>query len=191
MNLKIDVTFPDNRDFTGKLSLRDETGKVIAGPFFAYGRSDGATAAKHGNPSRNSLLKYGNTPTGDYRVPVIVNTGAGTNYGSRSYGPHEALVLEPTGGQALESKINGRTGLMIHGGDPGANGRLRATHGCVRLSNDDMRKLLDAIAKVHDDPVSRQCRVTQIAASIGPEGDPVSGEDVGDPPPLPGDIIFP
>jgi hypothetical protein len=41
----------------------------------------------------------------------------------------------------------GRSGLLIHGGSAGGpnywrgSGALRATHGCIRLSNGDMRRL--------------------------------------------------
>ena len=184
--LTIKIVLSENRDDTGRLELLDETGSRLAGPFPAYGRSDTKTATKHGNPSRVRTKLFGDTPQGDYRVPETVLTGGSTGYPDRSYGPNGALRLDPAGGEALTAKLNGRTGLLIHGGAPGKQGRLRATHGCIRLSNEDIKKLLKAIRDAADDPSKRMCLISEIAASIGPPGDPESGEDVGDPPrPMP------
>lgn len=184
--LTIKVVLSENRDNTGRLELLDETGTRLAGPFPAYGRSDSSKAAAHGNPKRDRTKLYGDTPLGEYAVPEIVRTGQAAGYPDHSYGPNGALRLDPVGGEALAAKQNGRKGLLIHGGDPGGGGRLRATHGCIRLSNDDIRRLIEAIRNATDDPKRRTCTVTEIAASIGPPGDPESGEDVGDPPiPIP------
>jgi hypothetical protein len=92
-------------------------------------------------------------------------------------------VLRPTGGQALTSATNGRVGLLIHGGAPGTGGRLRATHGCIRLSDKDQAGLMAAIAAAGQDARFNRCELVQLAASIGPPGDPESGDDAGDPPP--------
>lgn len=118
---------------------------TVAGTQFGcpcLGRADQAAAAKVGNPFRNPLRRNGDTPTGTYRAWVgkVLRS-------ERSYGPHPVIRLDPIGGDALEAKRNGRAGLLIHGGDPAADGRsLRPTHGCVRVSNFHQKALLDALA---------------------------------------------
>lgn len=180
--LQIRIELPSDRDNTGTLILKNAAGATTAGPFRAYGRADRSAAEQHGNDKRDALLPFGDTPTGTYSIPRAFATGQGTNYPSHSYGPNGALVLRPTGGQALTAAGKGRIGLLIHGGDPGRNGRLRATNGCIRLSDTDMTALMAAVAAAGDNPDSYRCDIVQIDASIGPQGDPV-GEDVGDPPP--------
>jgi hypothetical protein len=180
--VRILVDLPDDRDNTGVLRLVDATGKKLAGPYPVFGRSDQATAEKHGNKSRDPLMPFGNTPTGEFQVPRAFSVGDGTNYKASSYGPRAAFVLNPSGGQALLAKKNGRVGLLIHGGALGAHGRLRATHGCLRMKNEHLEELLVAIQVLMSDPVHLRCEVVELAASIGGPGDPVSGEDLGDPP---------
>ncbi|WP_367614555.1 L,D-transpeptidase [Teichococcus coralli] len=197
VDLVIRVELSEDRDQTGTLILQDGSGRRLGGPYPAFGRSDNATAKAHKNPARNPIQPYGDTPTGTYEIPRVVATGDETNYRSRSYGPNGALVLRPTAGQALTAAGNGRIGLMIHGGAPGSGGRLRATHGCVRLSDQDMARLTAAIAAAGQNARFSRCELVRLAASIGPPGDPVSGEDTGDPPPgiqellNPGPIILP
>ena len=100
------------------------------------GQSDKLAATKHGNPDRDPLKPYGNTPTGIYNGTVTV---AGAN--TRSYGPNKRILLTPVSGDALLAKT--RWGLMIHGGDTKPNGDLRVTHGCIRVSNESMEVLID------------------------------------------------
>lgn len=183
VDLVIRIELSEDRNQTGVLVLRNAAGSQLAGPFPAFGRADNATAAAHGNPTRNPTQLYGDTPTGTYDIPRATATGPGTNYNNRSYGPNGALVLSPTGGQALIAATNGRVGLLIHGGAPGTGGRLRATHGCVRLSDQDMARLMAAIAAAGQNARFNRCDLVRLAASVGPPGDPVSGEDAGDPPP--------
>jgi lipoprotein-anchoring transpeptidase ErfK/SrfK len=66
----------------------------------------------------------------------------------RKYGPHGWITLNPVAGQALEAKRNGRFGLLIHGGAPGAGGALRPTFGCLRLTNGDMRGLMEIVGQI-------------------------------------------
>lgn len=183
VDLVIRVELLEDRNQTGVLTLRNAAGSQLAGPFPAFGRGDNATAAAHGNPTRNPTQLYGDTPTGTYDILRAVATGTATNYNDRSYGPNGALVLRPTGGQALAGATNGRVGLLIHGGAPGTGGRLRATHGCVRLSNQDQARLMAAIAAAGQNARFNRCELVRLAASVGPPGDPLSGEDAGDPPP--------
>lgn len=91
----------------------------------------------------------GNTPTGRYEVSEIADT---TNWNQNSYGPNGALRLKPISGNALAAEQQaGRTGLLIHGGALGGTnywrgaGELRATFGCLRLSNRDVDRLRNLI----------------------------------------------
>jgi lipoprotein-anchoring transpeptidase ErfK/SrfK len=74
----------------------------------------------------------------------------------KKFGPNPFIVLDPTSGPALRAKQNGRHGLLIHGGDLNAQGKLRPTFGCVRVFNKDMKDLLKKLPagrfKVRVDP---------------------------------------
>jgi hypothetical protein len=182
VELTIKVEFSTDRDQVGTLSLLKQATR-IAGPFRAYGRSDTQRATAHQNPTRNPTQPYGDTPTGIYAVPRAVRTGSGTSYNDHSYGPNGALVLRPVGGQAATAAANGRVGLLIHGGDAGANGKLRATHGCIRLSNSDVAALMAAIVAAGENATFNRCELTRINGTVGEPGDFSAGEDAGDPPP--------
>lgn len=183
VDLVIRVEMSTDRDQIGSLFLETASGRRLAGPFPAYGRSDNRTADAHGNRARDPTRPFGDTPTGTYEVPRAVATGPGTAYVPRSYGPNGALVLKPMSGQAAQAAANGRIGLLIHGGDLSSAGKLRATHGCVRLSNGHMAALMAAIMTAGENARFQRCDITRINATVGPVGETTSGEDVGDPPP--------
>jgi len=143
MSILIDVQLPRDRTQTGSLSVSDDAGTALAGPFDALGKADNAAAKARGNPTRDPTRSFGDTPTGGYRG--FVNHLTRTPANDRTYGPQAIITLDPTSGQAKIAKTNGRFGLLIHGGDLNAAGRLRPTFGCVRLSNPSMKKLLAAI----------------------------------------------
>lgn len=172
----IKVTLPRGRQFPGSLRLTTtsvggaNTELTLFGPIPVLGRADSADAARHGNPDRNPLKPYGDTPTGTFACTVV---GAGDSL--RSYGPHGRILLRAVGGAALLAAGDGlaittddghRAGLMIHGGAPGNGGGLRPTHGCLRLSNENMAALL-AVLK---EPV--QCIVSENTSSGVPTGSP-------------------
>jgi hypothetical protein len=79
--------------------------------------ADGRTANTNDNPIRSTVLPYGDTPTGGYRVPGLEATGNGTNRSAPSYGPNGAIRLNPVSGDALTAAGIGRQYLLIHGGD--------------------------------------------------------------------------
>jgi hypothetical protein len=110
------------------------------------GKSDNAAAARRGNPSRDPTRPFGDTPAGEYAC-AIGRPGAVTAELERKYGPHGWIALDPIAGQALQAKRNGRFGLLIHGGALNAKGRLRPTHGCIRMFNPDLAALLRAVAQ--------------------------------------------
>ncbi len=186
--ITIAVDLPSDRTRAGLLALRDSSGKVIAGPWRALGKADGKTAKTKNNPARSRVLPYGDTPTGGYKVTGAFKVGDGTSYAKKSYGIHGALRLDPVDGEAKQAmEIGQRTGLLIHSGDLGTQKRLRPTNGCLRLSNDDMKALLDelVLVAVFKGEVKAACSVTSVAVQVSdPSAAPDEGYDEGDPPPL-------
>ncbi len=168
-----------------------DDGSLIAGPFPAFGKADGGTAAANGNPTRSSVLPLGDTPTRGYTVPGLEATGGGTSRSNHSYGPNGAIRLNPVSGDAATAAGLGRQYLLIHGGDLNPVGRLRPTNGCVRLSNADMLSLLQAIAveaKLTGPP--NVCTVQLPFVSVT-DGGADDGYDEGDPPPAALPVPYP
>lgn len=143
MSILISVQLLKDRTQIGSLSVADDAGTALAGPFDAFGKADNAAAKARGNASRDPTRSFGDTPTGRYRG--FVNNLARTPANDRTYGPQSIISLDPVSGQAKVAKTNGRFGLLIHGGDLNAAGKLRPTFGCVRLSNASMKSMLKAI----------------------------------------------
>lgn len=181
---KIVISLPADRTQPGTLRLRNNAGRTVAGPFAAFGKADGRTAARKGNPGRSPILPFGDTPHGVYEAVDTIATGDGTNHNEHSYGPHGAIRLRPRSGEAKLASDAGRTGLLIHGGAPSTNGGLRPTNGCIRLSNDDMNALLNAMTTLglSEGPPDRceiEDKIEAIVVVLGPD----DGYDEGDPPP--------
>lgn len=137
--MSLRATLPPDRAQAGTLRVLDGHDVRLECP--CLGKSDNAAAAKAGNPTRDPLRKMGDLPTGAYRARPGLSL-ARDAASTRSYGPHPVIALEPLAGDALRAKQNGRSGLLIHGGALGPNGKLRPTLGCLRLSNDDQESLV-------------------------------------------------
>lgn len=145
MAIQIRVSLPAERTRYGNLLVSDDAGTTLAGPFDCYGKADNLSAKAKGNPTRDPTKSFGDTPTGKYRG--FINDIARTPSNDKTYGPQAVITLDPQSGQAKVAKENGRFGLLIHGGDLNAAGRLRPTFGCVRVANGDMKAILAAIPK--------------------------------------------
>jgi hypothetical protein len=183
VELRIDVDLPFDRTQTGTLRLiRESDGANLTGGLPVLGRASTKQAEAVGNPNKLSTLRNGHTPTGSYKIHQLAPTGDGTGRSSYSYGPHGAYVLEPVSGDALTAKANGRTGLLIHGGDPGAGGLLRATLGCLRLSNENMLRLIEAVRAAGDNPVMNRCETVELSVLVGDPSTEGAGDDEADPP---------
>lgn len=134
------IRLPKNRQWPGTLQLIGDDGvELLRGN--ALGRADQAAAVKSGNPSRNPLKAFGDTPAGQYLGALL----AGCLQPERSYGSFPPISLSPVSGQALQAKLNGRRGLLIHSGDLGQQGGLRPTHGCVRIHPATHQALVEAL----------------------------------------------
>lgn len=132
--LIINVRLPRDRTQLGTLTCGDFSCSCL-------GKADNATAARNGNRSRNPLMRFGDTPLGEYDITIgPVGWPMGT------YGTHPILDMEPTAGDALVAKLEGkRSGLATHGGALNRQGRLRPTFGCIRVRNEHQKALLDLV----------------------------------------------
>jgi hypothetical protein len=177
--VRIVVELPRNRDLCGALLVFGTTGQVICGPFAAAARANDGLASLRGNPTRNPLHRFGDTPTGTWRVRETLPSGPETNFPAPEFGPYGVVILEGTGGDAALADANGRFRILIQGGDPSADGRLRATAGGLRLSNDAQSQLIRAIK----DRSGLRCDVVINDAAASDETVALDGAcDLDDPP---------
>lgn len=195
MGTIVKIQLPADRKKTGTLTLVDAaTGFTLFGPAPVLGRAARNTAEAKGNPEGNSLKPFGDTPTGTYNVNNIVRNGAGTTRPVVQYGESGSIVLDPSGGDALTAKGNGRTGILIHAGRHAnssvvAPNALKPTNGCIRMRDWDLNLLIEAIK---NNTILFPGKVTvEIGGPGGPQGDIDETVDDGDPPPMLGPIILP
>ncbi|MDI3476566.1 MAG: hypothetical protein PWQ59_91 [Thermoanaerobacterium sp.] len=140
------ANFYTNRDYKGNLTLRDSNGFIVFGPVECLGR--GTSDANNNYDHANWMLIDADTPTGTYYTSIgsILSPLS-------SYGPNPIIELDPVGGNALLAANNGRSGFLIHGGDPDTNANdiwypLRPTYGCIRLSNNNQQALIAKIKSI-------------------------------------------
>jgi hypothetical protein len=136
------VEFGPDRDCCGVLTLFDEIGTRICGPFPVAGRSSDAVAVAGKNPTRNPLLRYGDTPTGGYMLRRLLKSGRHTPFPTNEFGPYGIAVIEGIAGDAACAEANGRFHFLITGGRLSRRGQLRSTSGGLRLKNEHVRILL-------------------------------------------------
>lgn len=148
---RITVCFSAQREEPGTLKAFDAAGRLVSGPWPAVGKADPALAAAGGNPSCDRLQRFGDTPTGTYEVIGLLPAGSDARAVSR-FGPHGILKLRPVSGEAAEADANGRTMLLIHGGDD----PLAATDGSIRVPDPAMAEI---VLLVPDDPSTLQSRI--------------------------------
>ncbi len=178
---KLIVTLPPQRDVEGTVHL-EEDGRRLAGPFPVCGRADSSAALRHGNPTRNPLLPFGDTPLGLYRVLGLLPSGFGTALPRKHFGPNDVLVLQPIGGDAALADANGRFHTLIQGGQESRDKRLLPTNGSLRLRDKDQKRLLRALGSKKN--IECECEIRlgavkgrPIAESLDYElGDPLSGK---------------
>jgi hypothetical protein len=175
--MKLLVELPVDREKTGRLSVADERGRTILGPFAVAGRASSALAAANRNPVRDPRFRFGDTPTGDFEVRQTLKSGTGTLFPSAEFGAHGVIVLEGVAGDAATAEANGRFHFLIQGGKFSAQERLRATAGSLRLANDDMRALATLLRK-HDDVV---CEIRERANATSSRVDDDAAIDYQDP----------
>jgi hypothetical protein len=163
-NVDLRVMLPRNRDHPGW--IRVEVNGVPKSEFRVLGRGSmtvkGKPTSKH--PSLSPFANAGNTPTGNYVSPGIVST---ETWDQHSYGPWGAIRLTAVAGDALLAQHKyGRSGLLIHGGDPGRFDGYRSTLGCLRLSNQDMHRLVQLISGAGENASAMQCQNVLIEITV-------------------------
>ncbi len=172
----IEIILASDRNRVGRLILKDDAGRKLAGPYSVCGRANDFAASEHRNPTRSPLQPYGDTPTGEYRMRGIVRTGRGTAYDASKFGKFGMIVLEPVRGQAAIADQNGRHVLVIHAGTPNPASRLLyATNGSVRMYDDDLRELIEA-AWGESSVVCKISETNEFATSLGVTLDPTYDE---------------
>jgi hypothetical protein len=146
----LSVKLPRDRDRCGTLTLYDGRARRICGPFAVAGRASDTLAAANGNTLRNPLLRFGDTPSGSYRVREILGSGRGTLFDAAQFGPHGIVALEGVSGDAALAEANGRFHILIVGGKRSSEGNLRSTAGSLRLSDEHQKALIAALRELHD-----------------------------------------
>lgn len=141
--LRILVRLTPERRRCGTLAVFDDAGELVFAPFAVAGLASTQAAKSGGNPARNPLLPYGDTPKGTYRARPLQ---PGEFAASSDLGSGGAILLEPIAGDAALAEANGRFRLFIHGGRPGSAGALRATAGSLRVSDEALAILLALLA---------------------------------------------
>ena len=126
------VNLPINRNYKGTLALYHANGALQMS----------CKCLGLAEYNKAMTLENGNTPTGTYSGEIC---GASSN--TYSYGPYRRISMVGKSGLA---KTTGRTGIMIHGGDPAKDTSLpgyplRCTHGCIRVTNSDQKSLIDLV----------------------------------------------
>ena len=161
-DIHLQLMLSSDRNQSGVLIVQDASGRAL-GHFEALARGSQG-------PGDTQMQVNGNTPTGAYRVTALADT---SSWNQNSYGPNGALRLSPASGNAQAAEqLAGRTGLLSHGGSPGDAGywrgadELRATHGCVRLRNEDMHRLTQVLYDAVNDPFVQQSRAIEVTLTV-------------------------
>lgn len=160
-DILLNVLLPTNRNHAG--SLRVEIDGLPVREFPVLGRGSTREKGKVVNPTLSPFVRFGNTPTGEYRSPGIEST---SGLSRSSYGPWGAVRLKAVSGDALLAEWLGRSGLLIHGGAPDKFGHLRPTHGCLRLRDGDMRKLIELISGASNNAQAAMCEAVSIRITV-------------------------
>ncbi|MEQ1890859.1 MAG: L,D-transpeptidase [Alphaproteobacteria bacterium] len=140
--IHIMIDLPVNRNLPGILRVIDpgyypSPDRQLMGDIACRGKADNRAAAANSNPRRDPVHGYGDTPAGEYettRIELFERRHSSLGIGW--------IPLTGKSGDALQAMENGRSGLGIHAGR--GNGLLMATHGCLRVRDDDF----DALVRV-------------------------------------------
>ena len=180
--MRILISLSSNRKLTGSIHAEDERNQVILGPFAIGGCADSEIAAQSGNAGLSTLLPYGHTPLGQYKVLSLISGELIKDHSA--YGAN-AILLEGLSGDIVEATRNGRGLTAIHGGDTDSEGFLLPTNGSLRMFNEDIESLCDLVRASAGDPAS----TSQAELDVRIDEDMIYfedeiGEDHGGDPPM-------
>lgn len=135
--ITLQIQVPAARDAAAQAVLRDDNKILLAS--HAAATATAAIAKAHGNAACDPLRPWGHPPLGKY---LLLAHQPAKKEQAAEYGMH-LLLFEPRSGQAATAESYGRLTLLVYGGPPGSDKRLRSTQGGLRLTNE----LLSAAAK--------------------------------------------
>ena len=140
------VTVPPGRGGCGALLALDADGRdLLGGPISVAARADEALARGHDNPARDVLRPYGDPACGTYLL-IAIDRLAGAPEALRDEIGECQLLFEPSEGDAARAESSGRLMLALHGGHLGADNRLRASAGGLRVSGHDLETVLRVLS---------------------------------------------
>jgi hypothetical protein len=137
--MKLVVEVDSKREYLGRLSGFATRGQLF-GPVDACATARAKAGRATGNPQRDPLRPGGHVPFGTYRLAGVRDIPPEHH---DEYGP-KAVVFVPTGGEALHAESYGRLDLLLHGGAPGPDGRLRPTGGDLRVDDATLAQIIRA-----------------------------------------------
>jgi uncharacterized membrane protein YgcG len=137
--LTLNVQVPPGRDTAAFATLRDGFRTIMSGN--AVASSTPAIATRQANPSCDPMRLWGHPPFGSYR---LLNHRPATGDEAREYGSH-LLLFEPLSGEALQAEAYGRLALLVYGGPPGRDRKMRRTQGGLRLADEMLHAIVDRL----------------------------------------------
>jgi hypothetical protein len=171
MMLRLLIVLPPwpGRAAEGEAALYGADGAELA-RFRCLGKADNFKARDKGNPGRDPLKPWGDTPSGTY-APQLV---ARLNGRRREFlGDWFLPLVEPTHGPAvaaLDVRGGGRTALGVHAGR--GDRKLMPTNGCVRIETTAMDRLAQLAAGQPILPVVEERLPARIPAPAGSRPSP-------------------
>lgn len=144
--MKVNVEVDAERSRLGRLTMVGADGQRY-GPVEVCATADAAAAEAAGNPTCDPLRPGGHAPFGAYRFKEVKSVAPDL---SAELGDH-AMVFEPVSGEARRAESYGRLVLLVHGGRPGEDGRLRPTDAGLRVDPETLGRL--AAAAKRGEPV--------------------------------------
>ncbi len=147
MNLTLKIDLWKDRMRLGAAHITSAAGEELLTGLECLGVADNQAAIAHGNPSKDPLRPFGNTPVGLYHG-VIIGAAVGDPNG---YGTERRILIVPKSGPCVlaEAEPNNRAGLLCHGGALNPNYKawhgLRPTFGCIRFSDMGMKAILSVV----------------------------------------------
>jgi hypothetical protein len=105
------------------------------------------------------LKPFGNTPTGEYRIDGFAPTN-NRRYDSKRFGKNFVIQMTPSSGEAKQAAAERGSTIRIHAGRGRSDGSLAWTQGCLRVHEETILELYDAVKRHNALP--RSCQVLAV-----------------------------